>query len=178
MRLIGAGVLALVLTAGCSGSGEAARSDSARASNADKKASASNQTLLGVAKTVCGREPVKRVKPAETERSPNQLARCGGTDIWLFDSRSGRDSWVKVASGFGPVLVGTNWAVASDQRVLQVAKPELGGRIVWPGPEAGHVDTNADQVDDWAFADTDCSEAYPEADQRELKRICLANGGH
>lgn len=178
MRRIGGALLALVLTAGCTGSGQGAGSDTPRATDADKRSSAPHRTLLAVAKVVCDDKPIKRVKPEETEKSTSQRARCGGADIWLFDTASGRDSWVKIASGFGPVLVGTNWAVASQQRVLQRTKPQLGGRIVWPGPEAGHVDANADQVEDYAYADIDCSEVYPRDDERLLLQDCLANGGH
>jgi hypothetical protein len=178
MRLIGGALLALVLTGGCTGAGEGAGSDAPRATHVDKKTSAPHRTLLAVAKAVCGDKPIKRVEPEETERPTGQRARCGGADVWLFDSASGRDAWVKIASGFRPVLVGTNWAVASQPRILQEAKPELGGRIVWPGPEAGHVDANADQVEDYAYADIDCSEVYTRDDERLLLRDCLANGGH
>jgi hypothetical protein len=180
--LISGTVLALLLTAGCTGSGEGSRSDTASSTDQASPAETAagpRRTLLGVATAVCGEKPLNQIAPAETERSTSSPgASCDDTDIRLFKRPSGRDSWVSIARESEPVLVGSNWAVASDQRVLTLAQPKLGGEIVRQQPRTGIVDENDDRIDDQAFGDTDCSVAFTRDDQQELLKDCLANGGH
>jgi hypothetical protein len=181
MRHVGPALLALAMTAGCAHSGQDSGSDSRRSGSQEsptQKSSSPRRTLSGVASVVCGGKRVEQVTPEETGRATSRGASCGNTDVWVFKDPSGRDAWVKIATEAGPVLVGTNWAVASDKRVLTVASSRLGGQVVRRQPRNGKLDENADHVDDDAFKATDCSETFARDDQKLLRKTCLENGGH
>jgi hypothetical protein len=175
-------LVALVLTAGCTASREPSTSAPPGSSSRPSAAGATDgprPTVHEMAKAVCGGKPVITIGPEETERSTSAPgASCGDTDIRLFRRPSGRKAWVSIARESAPVLVGSDWAVASRRRVLSLGQRELGGEIVLPRLRTGIMDTNEDRIDDQAFDGTDCSVAFSGDDRQGLRRDCLANGGH
>lgn len=85
-------------------------------------------TLAQVAEAACG-EGYEVRDAGERHPLAREGADCAGAEIALFDGPHARDGYVEAATEYGPVLVGTNWAVGADEPVLEDVQAAIGGRM-------------------------------------------------